>query len=42
MYWFITVVLAAVLYGYQYMIEKVIRQTKGTQPELEGREDSIF
>lgn len=42
MYWGFTVILAVVLYGYQAIIEKVIRKTKSSQPDLEGAEDTGF
>ena len=32
MYWCITVILAVILYGYQYIVEKVIRQTNSKPP----------
>lgn len=36
MYWEMTTVLAVVLYGYQYIVEKVIRQTNDSQSRLQA------
>jgi len=36
-YWVMTVLLAVVLYGYQYMIENAIRNTASDETKKEGR-----
>lgn len=41
MYWGMTTVLAVVLYGYQYMVEKVIRQTNDSQSRLQALKANI-
>ncbi|MGG2087093.1 hypothetical protein ABFY59_08825 [Priestia aryabhattai] len=41
MYWGMTTVLAVVLYGYQYIVEKVIRQTNDSQSRLQALKANI-
>ncbi|MED3913360.1 MULTISPECIES: hypothetical protein [Priestia] len=41
MYWGMTTVLAVVLYGYQYIVEKVIRQTNDSQSRLQALKATI-
>ncbi|MED4218333.1 hypothetical protein [Priestia megaterium] len=41
MYWGVTTVLAVVLHGYQYIVEKVIRQTNDSQSRLQALKANI-
>ncbi|WP_375345807.1 hypothetical protein ACEWPB_20655 [Priestia megaterium] len=41
MYWGMATVLAVVLHGYQYIMEKVIRQTNDSQSRIQALKANI-